>query len=54
MMYIGDVTIRDYVNCIKDGVITKEKLLDFIIERENCSIEDAEEIQVEVLESLED
>lgn len=53
-MYIGECLIRDLADLVKRNIVSEDRLLNFIIERENCSIEDAKEIQIEVLESLED
>ena len=40
---------RYYADLLERKIISRERLLSFIQERENCTLEDAEEIQYGVL-----
>lgn len=42
-----------YADCLKRNVISKERLLNFIIKREGCSLEDAEDIEYGALNHYE-
>lgn len=42
-----------YADLLKRDVISKEQLLNFIIEREGCSLEDAEDIEYGALNRYE-
>ena len=50
---ITEAMEKYYADLLKRDVISKERLLDFIIERENCSFEDAEEIEYGALNRCE-
>ena len=54
MMFIGECLIRDLADLVKRNIVSRDRLLNFIIEREGCTKEEAEEIQIDVLESLEE
>ena len=51
-MFISESTIKFYVDFIKSGYTTKDRLLKFILEREGCSGDDGMVIYNEVMDRL--
>lgn len=44
-MMITETMEKYYADLLKRNVVSKERILSFIIEREGCSLEDAEDIE---------
>ena len=51
-MFITESTIKFYVDFMKSGYTTKDRLLKFILDRELCSSDDGIEIYNEVMDRL--